>query len=85
MNQHTLIIKAHDKPTVMEKLLQVARYRGFSVSGMTMFPSGESSMLNIELSVFSDNSIEKLKDQLNKLIDIKDISVDNAAVLKRQA
>ena len=75
--QHTLRITAHDQPTVLERLLQVTRYRGFLVTGMTMFPSTDENILDIELTVQSDKSIEHLHHQLNKLIDISDVSVDS--------
>jgi acetolactate synthase II small subunit len=76
MNEHTLRITAHDQPTVLERLLQVTRYRGFTVTGMTMFPNKEENMLAVELSVRSDQTIDRLKLQLDKLIDVTDISID---------
>ena len=77
MNQHTLRITAHNQPTVLERLLQVTRYRGFSVTGMTMFPSDETNMLDIELSVSSEHSIEQLNHQLAKLFDINEVVIDH--------
>jgi acetolactate synthase II small subunit len=80
MNQHTLRITAHNQPTVLERLLQVTRYRGFSVTGMTMFPSNESNLLDIELSVSSEHSIDQLNHQLAKLFDINDVVItDNSS------
>jgi len=77
MNQHTLKITASDQPTVLERLLQVSRYRGFTVTGMTMFPSGESKQLDIELNVASEQPVANLEKQLNKLFDILDVNVEN--------
>ena len=77
MNQHTLRITAHDQPTVLERLLQVTRYRGFVVTGMTMFPNKENALLDIEMSVRSEHSITHLQHQLDKLFDISDVTVDN--------
>lgn len=85
MNSHTLRIHAQNQPTVMERLLQVTRYRGFAVTGMTMFPDPENAMLDIELSVRSDNSIEHLQHQLHKLIDISEVRVDNNALQQCRA
>lgn len=85
MNNHTLRITAQDQPTVLEKLLQITRYRGFVVTGMTMFPNSESQLLDIELSVQSDVSIEHLQRQLDKLIDIDTIRVDNIASMQCRA
>lgn len=78
MNQHTLKITASDQPTVLERLLQVSRYRGFAVTGMTMFPSDKDNQLKIELSVRSEQAISKLEQQLDKLFDILDVSVENS-------
>lgn len=75
MKTHTLKITAQQQPTVLEKLLQVARYRGFDVKGMTMFPNVDNAHLDIELSVSSAQSIDKLTVQLNKLYDINNITV----------
>lgn len=85
MNQHKLMITATDQPTVLERLLQVTRYRGFVVTGMTMFPKELSGELTIELSVRSENSIDNLYHQLDKLFDISDIKVDNSSSLQCRA
>lgn len=76
---HTLRITAANQPTVMERMLQITRYRGFVVTGMTMYQVKQNSLLTIELSVQSTNSITHLQSQLYKLIDITDIKVDNSA------
>ena len=85
MNQHTLKITASDQPTVLERLLQVTRYRGFVVTGMTMFPQDTDGGLAIEISVRSENSIDNLYHQLDKLFDIRDIRVDNTTSLQCRA
>ena len=84
MNQHTLKITASDQPTVLERLLQVTRYRGFLVTGMTMYPQTAGEMA-IEISVRSENSIDNLYHQLDKLFDIRDIKVDNTTSLQCRA
>ena len=78
--QHTLRITAQDQPTVLERLLQVTRYRGFLVTGMTMFPCADENGLDIELTVQSDKSIEQLHHQLNKLIDVNNVTVDSNVI-----
>ena len=85
MINHTLRITAENQPTVMEKLLQVTRYRGFIVTGMTMFPESDNALLTIELSVQSDNSIENLIYQLQKLIDITNIQINGQSATLCQA
>lgn len=75
MTDYNLTITASAQPTVLERLLQVTRYRGFTVTGMTMFPQADADQLKIEISVKSDNSIAHLQQQLYKLIDINDIQL----------
>ena len=82
MQQHTLRITAQDQPTVLERLLQVTRYRGFIVTGMTMFGRVDESVLDIELTVQSEKSIDHLHNQLNKLIDVDGISVKKCDALQ---
>lgn len=85
MKQHTLKIIAQQQPTVLEKLLQATRYRGFAVKGMTMFPNVDDALLDIELSVSSTHSIDKLTVQLHKLYDINTITVASTEQMQCQA
>ena len=85
MTQHTLKISAHNESTVLEKLLQVARYRGFAVKGLTMLENNDENTLDIELAVSSTDAIEKLTLQLNKLYDINTITVANTEQLQCHA
>ncbi len=79
MNQYQLNIKADDKQVVLERILQVARYRGFLISGITASVNTGTNIGVIELMVRSERSIDLLVDQINKLIDIKEVTVDNSA------
>ena len=85
MQQHNLTITAKQQPVVMERLLQVTRYRGFNVVGMTMFELTELGELTIKLSVVSDKPIDNLKNQLLKIIDIEQINVEDQALQKIMA
>ena len=85
MKQHTLNITAQQQPTVLEKILQATRYRGFVVKGMTMFHDVEKDLINIKLSVSSVHAIEKLTVQLNKLYDIDTIAIASSESLQCQA
>ena len=76
MNHYQLIIKADDKQVVLERILQVARYRGFLIEGMKARVNTGTNIGTIELMVRSDRPISFLVDQINKLIDIKDVKVD---------
>jgi len=77
MNHYQLNIKADDKQVVLERILQVARYRGFLISGINARVNTGTNIGSIELMVRSERSIELLVDQINKLVDIKEVSVEN--------
>jgi len=77
MNNYQLIIKVDDKQVVLERILQVARYRGFLIGGMNAQFNTDTQIGKIELMVRSERPISLLTDQINKLIDIKGVKVDN--------
>ncbi|HCH69252.1 MAG TPA: acetolactate synthase 2 small subunit [Colwellia sp.] len=79
MNNYKLIIMTDDKQVVLERILQVTRYRGFLINGMTAQVNTGNNIATIELLVSSDRPISLLIDQINKLIDIKSVEVDNSA------
>ncbi|MEW6983846.1 acetolactate synthase 2 small subunit [Colwelliaceae bacterium 6471] len=81
MNHYELLIVADDKQVVLERILQVARYRGFLISGINAQVNTGNNIGTIKLSVRSDRSIDLLVDQINKLIDIKSVKVDNNGVM----
>ena len=79
MNQYQLTITADDKQVVLERILQVTRYRGFLINGINAKVNTGTNIGTIELMVKSERSIGLLVDQINKLIDIKEVKVDNSA------
>lgn len=68
---HVLTIQTKNQPVVLERLLQVTRYRGFEVAGMEMKPMADFNGLLVTLSIVSDKPISLLTNQLNKLYDIE--------------
>lgn len=76
-NKYTLIIMTDDKQVVLERILQVTRYRGFLIDGITASVNNADNIATIELLVSSDRPITLLIDQINKLVDIKSVKVDN--------
>ena len=54
--QHTLEITAQNQPAVLERLLQVTRYRGFSVDGFTVYPNQNDTHLDIKMTVHDDEN-----------------------------
>ena len=79
MNNYTLIIKADDKQVVLERILQVTRYRGFLINGITANVNTGNNIGTIQLFISSNRPITLLVDQINKLVDIKSVKVDNNA------
>ena len=68
-----------DKQVVLERILQVTRYRGFLINGMNAQVNTGTNVATIELLVSSDRPISLLIDQINKLVDIKSVAVDTNA------
>lgn len=66
-----------DKQVVLERILQVTRYRGFLIDGITASVNNANNIATIELLVSSDRPITLLVDQINKLVDIKSVKVDD--------
>jgi len=92
MQQHTIEIFADNQPTVLERLLQVTRYRGFSVVNFSVLSNLQKQQLDIELTVqatskpISDElNIQRLYNQLNKLFDIKHVNLAPLASQQKQA
>jgi len=79
LNNYTLIIMVDDKQVVLERILQVTRYRGYLINGITAKVNTGNNVATIELFVSSDRPISLLTDQINKLVDIKSVKVDNNA------
>ncbi|GHF89025.1 acetolactate synthase 2 small subunit [Thalassotalea marina] len=85
MNQYQLIIMADDKQVVLERILQVTRYRGFLINGISAEVNTGTKVATIIMQVSSERPIELLVDQVNKLIDIKSVSVDNSVAFENSA
>ena len=75
MNNYQLTITVDDKQVVLERILQVTRYRGFLINGINAVVNTGTNIGTIELMVYSERPIELLIDQINKLIDIKNVCV----------
>ncbi len=75
-------IQAKDSPVVLERILQVIRYRGYKVCHLNMNKSPKNKGLTIEVSVESDKMVENLIHQLGKIVDIEQIKVKDQAEQK---
>lgn len=79
MNHYQLTITVDDRQVVLERILQVTRYRGFLINGITAEVNTGTKIGTIQLMVESERPISLLVDQINKLIDIKDVFVSKDA------
>ncbi len=78
---HTLEIIANNQPTILERMLQVTRFRGFGVIQLSVDSVESNSLLSIKLTVSDPTNgaivigqaIDRLHSQLMKLFDIKQI------------
>jgi len=75
MNHYQLTITVDDRQVVLERILQVTRYRGFLINGINAVVNTGTKIGTIELMIESSRPISLLVDQINKLIDIKDVVV----------
>ncbi|MAA94559.1 MULTISPECIES: acetolactate synthase 2 small subunit [unclassified Arsukibacterium] len=82
---HTLNITANNEASVVERLLQVARYRGYQLAGLELTPLAEKAGLSITLTVSSDKPIHLLTSQLHKLYDVRDLQLASADIAALRA
>ncbi len=78
--QHTLNITTRNEASVVERLLQVTRYRGYQLAGLVMTPLTDRAGLQITLTVQSDKPITLLTSQLVKLYDVQQLELASADV-----
>ena len=75
---HVLNITATNTPAVVERLLQVTRYRGYELAGLQLTPRSDTRSLSITLTVSSDKPIHLLTSQLHKLYDVQQLELASA-------
>ena len=68
MNEYKLELVARHRPEVLERILRVARHRGFTVTTMEM--TLIESQVQLKITVKSDRTFDLLVNQLAKLSDV---------------
>ena len=68
MNEYKLELVARHRPEVLERILRVARHRGFTVTTMEM--TLIETQVRLKSTVKSDRTLDLLVSQLEKLPDI---------------
>jgi acetolactate synthase II small subunit len=66
---HRLKLEVNNKPAILERVLQIIRYRGYDLISLKVVPQG-MDMLTVLLTVDGTQPISKLTNQLNKLYDL---------------
>jgi len=75
MDRYLLDIKADDKPVLLERVLRVVRHRGFIIKQVAATQNHESHVASVEIIVDSDRPISFLINQIEKLWDIRSVTV----------
>jgi len=70
LHTNTLKLSLNQSPEVLERVLRVARHRGFEVKLMHW----NSEIGELELTVSSQRAIHLLTSQFEKLIDVKQVT-----------
>jgi acetolactate synthase II small subunit len=78
--QHTLTITTSNEASVVERLLQVTRYRGYQLAGLELTPLTDRAGMQITLKVQGDKPITLLTNQLAKLYDVQQLALASADV-----
>lgn len=72
---NSLIVQCKNESAVLERLLRVVRFRGFSVLHFNARLDSNHKIINVELSVAGERSLQLLKNQLSKNYDITNVEV----------
>lgn len=72
--QNTIDLVVDHHPVAIERVLQVARYRGFNVMGLRLTRKNEAQQF-LQLEVTSDRKIELLMKQLAKVFHVLELNL----------
>ena len=72
---HTLNITMSTQPAALERTLQVIRWRGFSLSEISMKSQSKTNEIQVMIGIKTDKAISLLTNQLNKIYDIKQVDL----------
>lgn len=77
-------LQLNNHPAVLERVLQVVRYRRFQLEELQMESQGQDK-LTVMLKVSGQQSINILTSQLNKLYDLARLTIQQELPLKATA
>ncbi len=79
MIKHQLIINAHFRTEIIERILRVVRHRGFRICRLYMDEPIGSKRVILKLTVSSERPIQLLYTQLSKLVDVEEVNVQSTS------
>jgi|GEM_PF-2186025 len=84
-NAYRLAIQTRRQIDVLERLLQVTRYRGFELQAFSVQPLADMTSFLITLDVCSSKPISLLSNQLQKLYDVQQLELCASPSLRKVA
>ena len=72
MNEYKLELVARHRPEVLERILRVARHRGFTVTTMEM--TLIESQVRLKITIRSNRTLDQ---RVNQLFKLPDVLMDN--------
>ncbi len=78
MTQHTIVTTVHDRPGVLNRAVNLFRRRGLNIESLTVTRTEREGVSRITW-VFETDDVTPVVRQLEKLIDVLDVSLDGRA------
>ncbi len=86
MNTHTLSVLVENKPGVLARIAGLFARRGFNIESLAVGPTErpELSRITVQVGVDSEQVLEQITKQLNKLIEVLKIVELDAGAVRRE-
>ena len=78
---HEVVIEATNTLEILERVLRVIRHRGFRISHMNSVQMNDCNGIKITVTVSGERSIDLLYKQLDKLFDVRKLSVQHITTI----
>lgn len=72
---HRVDIDAVNRPAVVERILRVARHRGFLLQQMSLTTYADEEKCRVSVTVKSERAIQQLLAQLARLVDVLSVEL----------
>ncbi|NMM40381.1 acetolactate synthase 2 small subunit [Pseudoalteromonas arctica] len=73
--KHSLTVALKNQSVAVERFLRVVRHRGFNLTHFQL--NMDDGQYHVAMTVDSDKPIHLLTTQLNKLVDVKQVTLEN--------